>query len=343
MLFWPVWYSPVTAGGSSKFIATRTRAASGNAARYSRRCGSTDPRSNWWSAVVLGRRLKVGAFVAWLVTFLPMAVMAQQPPGQPREASSLSSWSFDVAPYIWLPTLHANLEYNLPPALGGRLPTDLSSGPGDYISKLNFATMFSADARYDRFSVLTDFMYTSGSVGSSSIRSIDFFGLPSIPVSRTLETSTSSRLTSTIWTLAGGYTVFQGNWGNFDVLAGFRYLGVHANTDYSLALNLVGPRGNDATFGGVGSISGSRAIWNGIVGLRGRIRLPVKGMFIPYYFDIGGGGSNPTWQIASGIGYQTGWVGVSLLYRYLSFEQSGSSVVKHLNMGGPMIIVSFTF
>ena len=288
-------------------------------------------------------RLKVGTLVAWLVTFLPLAVMAQQPPGQPPEASRLSSWSFDVAPYIWLPTLHANLEYHLPPALGGRLPTDLSSGPGDYLSKLNFATMLSADARYGRFSVLTDFMYTNGSVGSSSIRSIDFLGLPSIPVSRMLETSTSSRLTSTIWTLAGGYTVFEGDWGNFDVLAGFRYLGVHANTDFSLALTVVGPRGTGATFGGVGNISDSDAIWNGIVGLRGRIRLPVKGMFIPYYFDIGGGGSNPTWQIASGIGYQTGWVGVSLLYRYMSFEQSGSSVVKHLDMGGPMIMVSFKF
>jgi hypothetical protein len=97
----------------------------------------------------------------------------------------------------------------------------------------------------------------------------------------TLETSTSSRLTSTVWTLAGGYTVFQGDWGNFDLLAGFRYLGAHANTDYSLAFTIVGPRGNGATFWGDGGISGSRTIWNGIAGLRGRIRVPLEGLFVP--------------------------------------------------------------
>src|SRR5262249_29064498 len=157
---------------------------------------------------------------------------------------------------MWLPTVHANFNYDLPPELGGRLPTDLTSGPGDYLSKLNFAAMIAAEARYDRFSVLTDFIYLNGNTGSSNIRSIDFFGLPSIPISRSLETSVSSRLSSTIWTLAGGYTVFQGDWGNFDLLAGFRLLRANATTNYSLALTIAGPRGNGATFGGVGGVSG---------------------------------------------------------------------------------------
>ena len=293
--------------------------------------------------VVSGRSIKLAALACWLGLSLPSAAMAQQPSGQPPQSPGTSGWIFNVAPYVWLPTVHANLDYNLPSSLGGRLPTDLSSSPGEYLSKLNFAAMIAAEARYDRFSVLTDFIYINGNAGSSNIRSIDFLGLPSIPVSRSLATSVSTRMSSTVWTLAGGYTVFQGDWGNFDVLAGFRLLNANATTNYSLALTITGPRGNGATFGGVGGISGSRTIWNGIAGFRGRIRLPVEGLFIPYYFDIGGGGSSPTWQIASGLGYQTGSVGVSLLYRYLSFEQGGGSVVKHLDMGGPMIMVNFTF
>lgn len=293
--------------------------------------------------IVPGRSVILAALVGWLVSLLPMAAMAQQPSGPPPQASGTSGWIFNVAPYMWLPTVHATFDYDLPPALGGRLPTDLSSGPGDYISKLNFAAMIAAEARYDRFSVLTDFMYVNGNSGSSNIRSVDFFGLPPIPISRSLETSASSRWSSTIWTLAGGYTVFQGDWGNFDLLAGFRLLRANATTNYSLAFTIAGPRGNGATFGGIGGISASRTVWNGIAGFRGRIRLPVEGLFIPYYFDIGGGGSSPTWQIASGVGYQTGSVGVSLLYRYLSFEQGSSSVVRHLDMGGPMIMVNFTF
>jgi hypothetical protein len=244
---------------------------------------------------------------------------------------------------MWLPKVDAGLSYYLPPQLGGRLPTDVTSGPGNYLSKLNFAAMFAADAQYDRFSLLTDFVYANGGAGSTNIKSLDFVGLPSQPISRSLETSASTTLKTTIWTLAGGYTVARGDWGNMDVLAGFRYLGINANTDYSLALMVTGPRGNGATFGGVGSISGSRDIWNGIAGFRGRIHLPVEGLFIPYYFDIGAGGSNLTWQIASGLGYQTGWAGVSVLYRYLSSEQGSSSVVQHLNLGGPMVMVNFTF
>ena len=134
-----------------------------------------------------------------------------------------------------------------------------------------------------------------------------------------------------------------GDWGNFDVLAGFRYLGVNATMNYSLALTVTGPRGNGATFGGIGGVTANSAIWNGIAGFRGRIRISNTGLFIPYYFDIGSGGSKLTWQIASGLGYQTGWVGVSVTYRYLSLQQGSSAMVQHLSLGGPMVMVNFTF
>ena len=203
--------------------------------------------------------------------------------------------------------------------------------------------MFAADAQYKRFSVLTDFVYTNGTADESHIKSVDFFGLPSRPISRSAQLGVSTTVKATVWTLAGGYTVMQGDWGNLDVLAGFRYLGMDTSTGYDLAFTVVGPRGNGATFGGNGGVSGSANIWNGIAGLRGRVRLPVKGLFIPYYFDIGAGGSNLTWQIASGLGYQTGWAGVSLLYRYLSFEQGNNHLVQHFSMGGPMLMVNFSF
>ncbi len=50
-----------------------------------------------------------------------------------------------------------------------------------------------------------------------------------------------------------------------------------------------------------------------------------------------------TWQIASGLGYQYGSVGVSLLYRYLSFQEPNTALVQHLSMGGPMLMVNFGF
>lgn len=210
-------------------------------------------------------------------------------------------------------------------------------------SPSNFAGMVTADAKYRRFSMLTDFMYLNLSTSQTNIRSLNFFGLPSRPISRSLELGTSSTLHSAIWTLAGGYTLVEGNCGNFSVIAGLRYADVDFKTDYNLALTVTGPRGNGATFGGPGSISGGGHLWNGIAGFRGHIRLGETGLFIPYYFDIGAGGSNLTWQIASGIGYQTGWASVSALYRHLSFEQDNSATIRHLSLGGPLVMATFRF
>jgi hypothetical protein len=138
------------------------------------------------------------------------------------------------------------LSYKLPANLGGRLPTDVSVGPGDYLSHLDFAAAFAADARNGPFSLLTDFMHTR------------FSRLPDLETTAQLSVAREARPPD---------------------------------------------------------------IWNGIGGIRGRIRLGNTPLFIPYYFDIGAGGSQLTWQIASGLGNQTRWGALSATYRYLSFEQ----------------------
>jgi hypothetical protein len=268
---------------------------------------------------------------------------AQQPTSSGQQAASSSGWTFNIAPYGWFANVNVTSNLPLPPALGGTVTTDSSIGFGNLLSHLNFAAMVAADAQYDRFSALTDFMYLNVGGAASDIRSVNFFGLSPIPISGAVRKSAGINLNTKIWTLAGGYTIVQGDWGNFDVIAGFRYLGIPISVDYSLGLTLTGPRGNGATFGGIGNVSGTANIWNGIGGFRGRIRLGDTGLFIPYYFDAGAGGSNLTWQIASGIGYQTGWAGASLTYRYLSFEQGSSAVIQHLSVKGPMLMANFTF
>jgi hypothetical protein len=268
---------------------------------------------------------------------------AQQPISLGQQAVNPSGWTFEVAPYLWMPSIHSTLSFDLPPALGGAVTANPSIGFGDLVSHLNFATMAAADAQYGRFSVLTDLIYMDLGGTSAQFRSVNFAGRPSIPITVATQRSATLDLNATIWTLAGGYTLAQGDWGNFDAIAGFRLFNVNPRVNYSLNLSVTGPRGNGATFGGVGSVSGSAEIWNGIGGFRGRIRLGSTGLFIPYYFDIGAGGSNLTWQISSGLGYHAGLADVSLTYRYLSFEQSSSSVVQHMWIQGPMLMVNFTF
>ncbi len=268
---------------------------------------------------------------------------AQQPVSYGQQAASPSGWTFNIAPYGWIADVDATANFGLPPALGGTVTTDSSIGFGALLSHLNFAAMVAADARYDRFSVVTDFMYLNLGGTASQFRSVNFPGVLPIPIASSVQTSQGMNLDATIWTLAGGYTLVQGDWGNLDVIAGFRYLELNARVNYSLALTLTGPRGNGATFGGIGTVSGSANIWNGIGGIRGRIRIADTGLFIPYYFDAGAGASQFTWQIASGLGYHTSLADLSLTYRYLSFEQNGNALLQHMSIKGPLLMANFTF
>lgn len=282
--------------------------------------------------------------VGLLLTGAWSEASAQQP-ASAGQAASPTGYEVNIAPYLWFPTVNMSMKYHLPSELGGRLPTDVSVGPGDIYSHFDFGAMFSADVRRGPFSLLTDVISARFSATTSNVnmKSVDFVGLPSIPISRDLQTSTGTTLRVTIWTVAGGYTVLQRDWGNLDVFAGFRLLNVNSVTNFNLALTIAGPRGNGAAFGGIGGVSVSPNVWNGIAGVRGRIRLDDTRLFVPYYFDIGAGGSRPTWQISSGLGYQFKWGAVSAIYRYLAFEQPGTSAVTHLSFRGPIVMATFTF
>jgi hypothetical protein len=294
-------------------------------------------------SLMLNRIVITVVLAVIVLTGATSGARAQQPISSGLEAPGPSGLTFNIAPYLWFASVHSNYSFDLPPDLGGTVSGNSSLGFGDLISHLNFATMVAAEAQYGQFSLLTDFIYMNLGGTAAQLRSVNFPNHPSIPISTDVQTSQGLNQTSTIWTLAGGYTVAQGDWGNFDLITGFRLLGIHASIDYSLGFTIEGPRGNGATFGGVGSVSGSRDIWNGIGGFRGRFRIGDAGLFIPYYFDIGAGGSNLTWQISSGLGYHTSLADVSLTYRYLSFDQGSDSVVQRIWIQGPMLMVNFAF
>jgi hypothetical protein len=80
------------------------------------------------------------------------AQIASAPPTTPP-----SGWSFAVTPYAWLPTISSTFDATAP--RGRTVSTSIDAGIGDYLSDINFAAMIGAAARYDRFSVMTDFVY----------------------------------------------------------------------------------------------------------------------------------------------------------------------------------------
>ncbi len=274
-----------------------------------------------------------------------LAAVAVVQPAMADDSTGTPGLQIQLTPYLWLPTIDSTLRIPVPG--GGTVTTTTSTGAGEYLPHLSFAAMLAAEARYDRFSVLTDIIYMNLSASETRIRSYDF-GLTSIPVERVVSTTASARIQSTIWTLAGGYTVAEGSWGNVDIIAGFRMLAMNQSSNLSLSADITRPDGSIA-LGRSTHLSDGNTIWNGVGGVRGRVYVGDADwfgggrIFVPFYFDIGAGGSNLTWQIFSGVGYQTGRLGVSLGYRYMSFKQGSSAVVEKLNLGGPIMAVNITF
>jgi len=63
--------------------------------------------------------------------------------------------------------------------------------------------------------------------------------------------------------------------------------------------------------------------------------------FVPFYLDVGTGQTKLTWQGAAGVGYVFNWGEVVALYRYLDYENKSGKQIENLNMGGPMVGVTF--
>jgi hypothetical protein len=84
---------------------------------------------------------------------------------------------------------------------------DPSIGFGNLLSHLNFAAMVAADARYDRFSLLADFIYFNLGGTASRFRSINSPGLLPVPVTGGLSANVGMNVQAAEWTLAGGYTL----------------------------------------------------------------------------------------------------------------------------------------
>ena len=173
--------------------------------------------------------------------------------------------------------------------------------------------MIGGEARYDRFSIMTDLVYANASLTTSdSHLSQVNLGLVSIEIPRQLQLGIGTRLSTTIWSVAGGYTLLQGEWGNVDAVAGIRTLFLDSTTNAALGFNIFGPN-NTIALSRAGSLNLNAARVEGIGGLTGRINIPGSSFYLPYYFDLGGGSVPFTWQAYAAVAYKAAsWADVTL-------------------------------
>jgi len=274
---------------------------------------------------------------ARLITLATLAALALCGPLSAAAQTPSNQWAFSITPYLWLPNIDGTLKYSIPPGATGS--PEVEAGPNDYLENLSFAMMISGEARKNRWLVFTDFIYLDFSDEESAVKSINFGGNR---VSSSANVSTESSFKAGAWTLGAGYAVSPGRPVELDVFGGLRYFGVKASTDWQLTAAVTGPGGGQ-TFPRAGSISEREDLWDGIVGVKGRVWLGRSNWSIPYYLDVGTGSSSLTWQGMLGVSYSWKVVGVTLAYRHLYYDMKGDKLVQDMRFSGPALGVNFRF
>jgi len=240
-------------------------------------------------------------------------------------------WHYSLTPYAWFPNISQTLQFNTP--LGGGKAVEVEVKPDSYLSNLEFALMGTFEARKGDWAVAMDLVYNDFGDQQGKIKTVrGRGGHLALPIDVNLNVDVQAL----IWEGIGSYTVARSSAGTLDVFGGVRYLGLETSTDLSFS-------GPDGVLGRSGGNSEKLNVWDGIIGVRGEVRLgDSDDWFLPYYLDIGAGNySNWTWQGWTGIGYRFDWGDLMLVYRNLSYSTTGDQLIGDLRMAGPALGATF--
>ncbi len=253
---------------------------------------------------------------AWLLLAVACAPAAAQEP-----------WQFTVTPYLWLPSVDADLRFDTGSGGSG---ADMS----DVLKHLSGAFFLNADAMKGRWGGSFDLVYCDFDKAGSNVTHVD---LPGGGGGVPINTGTRTSLTGYMFSLLGLYRLQDSPAASVDLLAGARYTHIGATLDWSFEVPV------DGVPARTGSAGTATDLWNGVVGARARIPLGGSRWYVPLYLDGGAGTSRFTWQALGGAGYAFSWGDVLLAYRHLSFEQGSQQAVQRFSLSGFALGATFRF
>jgi hypothetical protein len=221
-------------------------------------------------------------------------------------------WEFQLTPYLWLARISGRAGV-------GNLDVDVDAGLADSNVSLNFGFMGTFEARKNRLVIVTDLQYTN--LGAERVRT----GLGFVNADADFKTF--------IFDSEVGYRIFANpeEGASLDVLGGVRYW--HLRSD----LNFRRTSAPDLT------ITRSRQWVDGVAGLRGRIHVTPR-VFLTGKGDLGGGGSNFTYQLFGGGGLTFG-SRYALIggYRYLNVNYNQDDFLFDMALHGPIFGIGIKF
>ena len=256
-------------------------------------------------------------------------------------------WQFRLTPYpyIWLPVIDGIVNYNLSPGGGG---PDVRIGPTDWLDFLNFGGLVSGSAKKGRFAIFADFVYLGvRSNNKGRVVSVeDTVTVPGtrlpIPVSADLNLNTRTDLDGLFWMAAGGYTLKETDTTVLDVFAGLRFFNIDVDSTWILSSAITTP-GDVVLLPAQGIIRNDADLWDGIVGVRGHFGFGDGNWSVPYYFDVGAGSSDLTWNAMTGLSRTFGWGDLMFVYRHLAYDEDSDGLLQDFSFSGPALGAAFRF
>lgn len=251
----------------------------------------------------------------WLPVFTVMAslhaVFQESTWAQDNRVSTVGeeerpAWRFTVTPHLWVSSFTGRVGV-------GRTVSEVDLGFGDIFGDLNFGVMGLFEGRRHPWVIRTDLLFAS--LGEERALSADGSG--------TLQIDQEQLMLHPEL----GYTILTRPWGGVDALLGVRY--------WHLIVDLSAPPQ---------ALSGNQYWVDGTVGASVRYQ-PDEGWRVFAKADAGAGGSDFTWQVYGGGGYDLGrCCTVVAAYRYLDVDyEQDNALVYDVAFHGPTIGMTLRF
>jgi len=255
-----------------------------------------------------------------LATIAPSVATAQE---------TSDDWQFSATIYGWFPDIGGRTDF--PTGAGGTIDVDIST----ILDHLKMTAQGSFEVHKGSWGAFTDIVYLNVGESKSQTRNLELGGQP-LPAAVTADIDFD--LKSTFWTVAGTYRVADSKAATVDVLLGARLARLKQKLDWEFS----------GSFGPVtpppltGTREASVDQWDGIVGVKGRLAFGAEQKWaVPYYFDIGAGDSDLTWQAMVGLAYAFGWGDLGVAWRYLDYDLKSDGPIADMNFNGPALGATF--
>lgn len=223
-----------------------------------------------------------------------------------REVETENGWTFAFAPYLWAAGLSGDItQLGLP-------PVEIDSSFSEIFDYLDFGAMATGEARYDRYSIFGDIIYTKIS-GSASTPG----GILASSIDVTSETFAGF--------LGVGYSIIDEDSVRLDVVGGARVWSVDTNLSFTGGI-----------LNGVSRSDG--ATWvDAMAGFRGNYAITPE-VYLTGWGLIGAGQADIDWDVAAAIGYRfNDSVSAVVGYRALGVDYSKDGFVFDVVQQGPIL------